>query len=124
MQESKANLIQAKHTRTASAHLSSHIDSALQQLTEQEKLTDTANSLITPEVPYTDIHTFEQQNLCISICVSCAQLTLQSMSSYSQLDVSLAKVKEDMEAAKKQLKAYSVTLTELISKIGELLWYR
>uniref|UniRef100_A0A8C4NVY6 Laminin, gamma 3 n=1 Tax=Dicentrarchus labrax TaxID=13489 RepID=A0A8C4NVY6_DICLA len=42
---------------------------------------------------------------------------LKSMSSYFQPEVSLTSVKEDMEAAKLQLKAYSVTLTELISKI-------
>ncbi|XP_044031394.1 laminin subunit gamma-3 [Siniperca chuatsi] len=80
--ESKAILTQAKHTRTASAHLSSHIDSALQQLADQEMLTDTANSQIT-----------------------------------SEPEVSLTSIREDMEAAKLQLKAYSVTLTELISKI-------
>ncbi|KAF3849317.1 hypothetical protein F7725_015814, partial [Dissostichus mawsoni] len=80
--ESKAILIQAKHTRTASAHLSSHIDSALQQLSEQELQTDRARSLVTAEP-----------------------------------QVSLAGVKEDMEAARLQLKAFSVTLTELISKI-------
>uniref|UniRef100_UPI0037E9A314 laminin subunit gamma-3 n=1 Tax=Semicossyphus pulcher TaxID=241346 RepID=UPI0037E9A314 len=80
--ESKAVLTQAKHTRTASAHLSSHLDSALQQLSEQETLTDSANSQIT-----------------------------------SEAEVSLTGVKEDMEAAKLQLKAFSVTLTELISKI-------
>lgn len=80
--ESKTILTQAKHTRTASAHLSSHIDSALQQLAEQEMLADTANSQIT-----------------------------------SEPEVSLTSVKEDMEAAKLQLKAYSETLTELISKI-------
>ncbi|XP_028456669.1 laminin subunit gamma-3-like [Perca flavescens] len=82
--ESKAILTQAKHTRTASAHLSSHIDSALQQLAEQEMQTDTASSQITSEPA-----------------------------------VSLTSVKEDMEAANLQLKAYSVTLTELISKIDE-----
>lgn len=43
------------------------------------------------------------------------------MSSYFQPEVSLTSVKEDMEAAKLQLKAYSVTLTELISKIGKSL---
>lgn len=80
--ESKAILIQAKHTRTASAHLSSHIDSALQQLSEQELQTDRARSLVTAEP-----------------------------------QVSLAGVKEDMKEAKLQLKAFSVTLTELISKI-------
>ncbi|XP_075954415.1 laminin subunit gamma-3 [Anarhichas minor] len=80
--ESKAILTQARHTRTASAHLSSHIDAALQQLTEQEMLADTVN----------------------------AQIILEP-------DVSLNSVMEDMEAAKLQLKAYSVTLTELISKI-------
>lgn len=57
VQESKAILTQAKHTRTASAHLSSHVDSALQQLTEQEMLTDTANSQITSEVTPTRICT-------------------------------------------------------------------
>ncbi|XP_068430777.1 laminin subunit gamma-3 [Clinocottus analis] len=80
--ESKAMLIQAKHTRTASAHLSSHIDSALQQLTQQEMHTETVAS----QIP-------------------------------SEPAVSLTSVMEDMEAAKLQLKAYSVTLTELISKI-------
>ncbi|XP_056260145.1 laminin subunit gamma-3 [Seriola aureovittata] len=55
--ESKVILTQAKHTRTASAHLSSHIDSALQQLAEHEMLTDAANSEITsePEVSLTNI---------------------------------------------------------------------
>ncbi|XP_035524349.1 laminin subunit gamma-3 isoform X2 [Morone saxatilis] len=80
--ESKAILTQAKHTRTVSAHLHSYVDSALQQLAEQETLTDTAKSQIT-----------------------------------SEPEVSLTSVKEDMKAAKLQLKAYSVTLTELISKI-------
>lgn len=74
MQESKAILTQAKHTRTASAHLSSHIDSALHQLAEQEMLTDTANSQITSEVLNTDTYAFEQQNLCILICAACVQL--------------------------------------------------
>lgn len=50
MQESKAILTQAKHTRTASAHLDSHIHTALLQLGEQEALTDAANSQMTPEV--------------------------------------------------------------------------
>ncbi|KAM9306899.1 laminin subunit gamma-3 [Pholidichthys leucotaenia] len=80
--ESKILLTQAKHTRTASAHLSSHLDSTLQLLSEQELRTDTANSQLT-----------------------------------SKPEVSLASVKADMEAAKLQLQAYSVTLTELISKI-------
>ncbi|XP_060916773.1 laminin subunit gamma-3 [Labrus mixtus] len=80
--ESKAILTQAKHTRTSSAHLSSHLDSALRHLAEQETLTDLANAQIT-----------------------------------SEPEVSLSMVKEDMEAAKLQLKAFSVTLTELISKI-------
>lgn len=80
--ESKAILTQAKHTRTTSAHLSSNIDSALEQLSVQELLTDRANAQIT-----------------------------------SEPGVSLASVKKDMEAAKLQLEAYSVTLTELISKI-------
>lgn len=50
MQESKAILTQAKHARTASAHLNSHIHSALRQLGEQEALADAANSRMTPEV--------------------------------------------------------------------------
>lgn len=74
VQESKAILTQAKHTRTASAHLSSHLDSALQLLAEQEMVTDRANSQTTSEVLNTDIYTFEQQNLCILICTPCAQL--------------------------------------------------
>lgn len=50
VQESKAILTQAKHTRTASAHLNSHIHSALRQMAEQKALTDAANSQMTPEV--------------------------------------------------------------------------
>ncbi|XP_047426599.1 laminin subunit gamma-3 [Mugil cephalus] len=80
--ESKATLTQAKHTRSSSAHLSSHIDSALKQLSEQELRTSTANSQIA-----------------------------------SEPEVSLTSIKEDMEAAKLQLEAYSATITELISKI-------
>ncbi|KAK2819369.1 hypothetical protein Q5P01_024930 [Channa striata] len=80
--ESKAILTQAKHTRTASAHLSSHIDSAVQLLAKQEMLTETANS-----------------------------------QTASEPGLSLSNIKEDMEAAKLQLEAYSVTLTELITKI-------
>uniref|UniRef100_A0A3Q3MJJ9 Laminin, gamma 3 n=1 Tax=Mastacembelus armatus TaxID=205130 RepID=A0A3Q3MJJ9_9TELE len=38
---------------------------------------------------------------------------------YSQPEVSLTNIKEDMEAAKLQLEAYSLTLTELINKIGK-----
>lgn len=80
--DSKAILTQAKHTRTASGHLSSHIDSVVQQLSAQELLTDKATSQIT-----------------------------------SEPEVSLTSIKEDMEAAKLQLETYSLTLTELISKI-------
>ncbi|XP_029921853.1 laminin subunit gamma-3 isoform X2 [Myripristis murdjan] len=80
--ESKAILTQAKHTRTASARLSSQIDTTLQQLAEQEILTAKAHSKIT-----------------------------------SESEVSLSNVKEDIEAAKLQLETYSLTLTELISKI-------
>lgn len=47
LQESKDVLTRAKHARTASAHLGSHIDSALQQLVEQEALTGAANAQIT-----------------------------------------------------------------------------
>lgn len=50
VQESKAVLTQAKHTRTASAHLDSHIRSVLRQLSEQEALTDAANSQMKAEV--------------------------------------------------------------------------
>ncbi|KAM3600569.1 uncharacterized protein V6R79_025240 [Siganus canaliculatus] len=80
--DSKAVLTQAKHTRTASTHLNSNLDSALKQLAEQEKLIDQANSQIA-----------------------------------SEPEVSLTRLKKDMEAAKNQLKAFSVTLTELINKI-------
>lgn len=45
------------------------------------------------------------------------------MSLCLQPEVSLASVKEDMEAAKLQLKTYSDTLTELISKIGKSFTY-
>lgn len=44
-------------------------------------------------------------------------------SSHSQPDMSLTSIKKDMEAAKLQLEAYSVTLTDLISKIGKSLSY-
>lgn len=47
VQESKDNLSQAKHARTASAQLGSHIDSAVQRLDEQEMLTDAAMSQMT-----------------------------------------------------------------------------
>uniref|UniRef100_A0A3P9KKW5 Laminin subunit gamma 3 n=1 Tax=Oryzias latipes TaxID=8090 RepID=A0A3P9KKW5_ORYLA len=80
--ESKAILIKAKHTRTASGHLSSHIDSALKQLSEQESTLKKAK-IPTPPEP----------------------------------EVSLTSIKEDVEAAKLQLEAYSTALTELISKI-------
>ncbi|KAM6902929.1 laminin subunit gamma-3 [Xenentodon cancila] len=55
--ESKAILVQAKHARTASAHLSSNVDSALQKLSEQETLVEEAHSRITsePEVSLTSI---------------------------------------------------------------------
>lgn len=43
------------------------------------------------------------------------------MASCFQSEVSLTSIKEDMEAAELELKAYSVTLTELISKIGKSL---
>uniref|UniRef100_A0A3B5B3F7 Laminin subunit gamma-3-like n=1 Tax=Stegastes partitus TaxID=144197 RepID=A0A3B5B3F7_9TELE len=45
---------------------------------------------------------------------------VSSMSSYPQPEVSLTGIKEDMEAAKLKLQAYSLTLTELISKIGNV----
>lgn len=53
-QESKVVLIRAKHTRTAASHLGSRVDSALQQLTEQETLIEAANSQIPPEVANKD----------------------------------------------------------------------
>ncbi|XP_053267613.1 laminin subunit gamma-3 [Pleuronectes platessa] len=80
--ESKAVLTKAKHTRTASAHLSSHIDSALTHLAEQEMLT----GIVKSQIP-------------------------------SESEVSLTHMRDDMEAAKLKLEAYSVTLTDLISKI-------
>ncbi|KAM4720367.1 laminin subunit gamma-3 [Anableps anableps] len=79
---SKAILTQAKHTRTAASYLNSHIDSALKKMSEQELLTEKANSMI-PTEP----------------------------------EVSLTSIKQDMEAAKLQLETYSITLSELISKI-------
>lgn len=57
--ESKGVLVQAKHTRTASSHFSSRVDSALQQLTEQEMLINSASSQIPPEVGHVP---------CITIC--------------------------------------------------------
>ncbi|XP_076014828.1 laminin subunit gamma-3 isoform X2 [Genypterus blacodes] len=80
--ESKHILSQAKHTRTASAHLGLHLDSAARQLAGQEALSDKAQARI-PSEPV----------------------------------VSLTDVKQNIEAAKVQLEAYSVTLTELITKI-------
>lgn len=55
--ESKNLLSQAKQTRTASAHLGSHIDSAVRRLDEQEMLSRKANSQLStePEVSLTDI---------------------------------------------------------------------
>ncbi|KAM8829151.1 laminin subunit gamma-3 isoform 2-T2 [Spinachia spinachia] len=47
--ESKAILTQAKHSRTASAHLDSHVRSALQQLAEQETQAETLGSGIPSE---------------------------------------------------------------------------
>ncbi|KAJ3605945.1 hypothetical protein NHX12_027988 [Muraenolepis orangiensis] len=79
--ESKDSVVQAKQSRTASRHLVSHVDAALQQLAQQE-------------------------NHSASLS---AQLTSEPMN--------LEAVKEDMEAAKLQLEAYSSTLTELINKI-------
>ncbi|XP_061913004.1 laminin subunit gamma-3 [Entelurus aequoreus] len=81
-QESKGVLTQAKHTRTACAHLGSNLQSAVQRLAEQEALTESADSLVPTETA-----------------------------------PSLAGVREDMEAARRQLEAYSLTLTELIGKI-------
>lgn len=49
VRESKSLLSQAKHTRTASAHLSSHIDSAVLRLAEQEMLSQTSNSQLFSE---------------------------------------------------------------------------
>uniref|UniRef100_A0A1A7X3X2 Laminin, gamma 3 n=1 Tax=Iconisemion striatum TaxID=60296 RepID=A0A1A7X3X2_9TELE len=81
-QQSKSILAQAKHTKTASTQLNTHLDSALQKLSEQELLMKEVYSHVTSEPV-----------------------------------VSLTSVKEDMEAAKLQLEAYSATLSELISKI-------
>lgn len=73
-QESKSILSQAKHTRTASAHLTSQIDSVLQELAEHEMLTDKAKSQIPSEVLNTDISTLVQHNLWLLIGASCAEL--------------------------------------------------
>ncbi|XP_057674386.1 laminin subunit gamma-3 [Corythoichthys intestinalis] len=82
-EESKLVLTQAKHTKTACAHLSSHVDSALQSLAAQTAMAQNAKS-----------HTVA-----------------------AEPGPPLAEVKKDVEAAKQQLEAYSLTLTELISKI-------
>uniref|UniRef100_A0A3Q1H167 Laminin, gamma 3 n=1 Tax=Acanthochromis polyacanthus TaxID=80966 RepID=A0A3Q1H167_9TELE len=71
----------------------------------QAKHTRTASGHL--KVFNTAIHTFAQQNLCMLICSSGPE-------------VSLTGIKEDMEAAKLQLETYSLTLTELISKIGNV----
>ncbi|XP_053709504.1 laminin subunit gamma-3 isoform X1 [Synchiropus splendidus] len=47
--KSKSTLSQARHTRAASAHLTSHIESALQQIVEQQMRVDMANSQIRSE---------------------------------------------------------------------------
>lgn len=62
----------------------------------------------------------------IDLCFLCAAFKdcFKRMSLYLQSEVSLTRVREDMEAAKLRLKAYSDTLTELISKIGESFSYR
>lgn len=39
-----------------------------------------------------------------------------------QPELSLSAAKEDMEAARLELTAYSHTLDELLNKIGEFLW--
>lgn len=44
------------------------------------------------------------------------------IASYSQSVLSLTNLRDDMEAAKLQLEAYSVKLTELISNIGKYCW--
>lgn len=43
----------------------------------------------------------------------------KSILSYSQPELSLTNIKENMEAARLQLEAYSVTLTELVNKMGK-----
>lgn len=121
-------LIQAKHTRTASSHLGTHVDLALKQLTEQEMLIDAANSRIPPEVANKD-------TFCTFCLVCCFKAKVKKNNSFFlcslfacdyvavifplQSSMSLTSVKEKMEAAKLELKAYSHTLTELISKIGK-----
>ncbi|XP_071011165.1 laminin subunit gamma-3-like [Oncorhynchus clarkii lewisi] len=80
--EAKATLTKAKHARTASAQLSSSVDTAMQQLAELEN------------------HTAQAQ----------AQLNAKPVES-------LTSVKGDIQAAKFQLEAYSLTLTQLISNM-------
>lgn len=71
-QESKDVLTQAKHARTASAHLGSHIDSALRQLVEQEALTGAANSQITEVLGTTaEPRPMEPDFLCAVTVTSC-----------------------------------------------------
>lgn len=72
LQESKDVLTQAKHARTASAHLGSHIDSALQQLVEQEALTGAADFQITEVlVRTTEPRPTEPHFLCVVTVTSC-----------------------------------------------------
>lgn len=72
LQESKDALTKAKHARTASAHLGSHIDSALQQLVEQEALTGAADSPITEVLDRTtEPRPMEPHFLCGVTVTSC-----------------------------------------------------
>lgn len=72
LQESKDVLSQAKHARTASAHLGPHIDSAFQQLVEQEALTGAANFQITEVLGRTaEPRPMEPDFLCAVTLTSC-----------------------------------------------------
>lgn len=72
LQESKDVLIQAKHARTASAHLGPLIDSAFQQLAEQEALTGAANFQITEVLDRTtEPRPMEPHFLCAVTVTSC-----------------------------------------------------
>lgn len=87
-------------------------------------ITDAANSQIPPEVANKDTVVIcnlpasyfkdkegNKKPLSPSLPVFCVAVF--------QSGVSLTSIKEKMEAAKLELKAYSHTLTELISKIGK-----
>ena len=79
-------------------------------------LTGAANSQIASEVPTREPHnsTIDAYRSLLPVCSFKDRFCVQP-------EVSLTSIRKDMEAAKLELQAYSVTLTELISKIGKIL---